>query len=139
MLEVQGRSDLFLGLEVIKKVIALLPLFIGAVWGILPMLYSNLVIMIIAYFLNSHFSGKLIGYSSWMQIKDVAPSYGVALFVASVVFFLRYLPLSNWIILPIQLVVGFFSFCFICHFSKIEEFGIVKSIITRGLGGKKDE
>ncbi len=139
MLEVQGRSDLFLGLEVIKKVIALLPLFIGAVWGILPMLYSNLVIMIIAYFLNSHFSGKLIGYSSWMQIKDVAPSYGVALFVASVVFFLRYLPLSNWIILPIQLVVGFFSFCLICHFSKVEEFGIVKSIITRGLGGKKDE
>jgi O-antigen/teichoic acid export membrane protein len=138
MLEVQGRSDLFLGLEIIKKIMALLPLFIGVVWGILPMLYVNLLFMIVAYFLNSHFSGKLIGYSSWMQIKDIAPSYGIAMFVALLVFFLKYLPLSNWIILPIQLAIGIISFLLICQFSNVEEFRIVKNIITQGLGRKKD-
>ena len=78
MLQVQGRSDLFLGLEVVKKIIALAPLFIGAFVGIMPMLYANIVVGIASYFLNSHYSGRLLGYGSWMQIKDVAPSFGAA-------------------------------------------------------------
>jgi hypothetical protein len=41
-----------------------------------------------------------------MQLKDVAPSYGVAAAVAVSVYFFKYLPISNWIILPIQIVVG---------------------------------
>jgi len=89
MLQVQGRSDLFLGLEVIKKIITLVPLFIGAFVGIMPMLMANLVIGIIAYFLNSHYSGRLLGYSSWMQLRDIAPSYALAIAIALPVWFLK--------------------------------------------------
>lgn len=60
MLEVQGRSDLFLGLEVIKKIIALGPLFIGAFISIKAMLYTSLLTTIIAFLLNSHYSGSLL-------------------------------------------------------------------------------
>ena len=105
MLQVQGRSDLFLGLEIIKKIIALLPLFVGAFIGIMPMLYTNLFMSVIYFFLNSHYSGKLLGYSSLMQLKDIAPSYGISFVVALPVYFLKYLPMSNWIIFPIQVVV----------------------------------
>ena len=87
MLQVQGRSDLFLGLEIIKKSIALGPLCVGAFIGILPMLYTTIITCIISYFLNSHYSGKLLGYSSWMQLKDIAPSYGIASAIAFSVFF----------------------------------------------------
>ena len=122
MLEVQGRSDLFLGLEIIKKIIAVCPLFVGAVWGILPMLFVNLVTTVIAYFLNSHYSGKLIGYSSWMQLKDVAPSYGIAFLVALSVYFMKYLPLSFWVVLPLQLVLGITVFYVICNLVHNEEY-----------------
>ena len=122
MLQVQGRSDLFLGLEITKKIIAFGPLFIGAFIGIMPMLYTNIITSIIAYFLNSYYSGKLLGYSSWMQIKDIAPSYGVATFIAFSVFFLKYIPLSNWIILPIQLLIGTFIFFVINNLLKLEEY-----------------
>ena len=71
MLQIMGRSDLFLGLEIIKKVMALVPLVVGALVGIIPMLYVNLLFGVIAYFLNSYYSGKFIGYSSWMQVKDI--------------------------------------------------------------------
>lgn len=74
MLQVQGRSDLFLGLEIAKKIIGLAPLFIGAFVGIFPMLYTIVITSIISYFLNSYYSGKLLGYSSWMQLRDIAPS-----------------------------------------------------------------
>lgn len=122
MLQVQGRSDLFLGLEIIKKIIALGPLFIGAFVGIMPMLYTNILTSIIGYFLNSYYSGKLLGYSSWMQMKDIAPSYSVATLVALSVFFLKYLPLSNWAILPMQIVVGGFVFFVLSNTLKMKEY-----------------
>lgn len=129
MLQVQGRSDLFLGLEIIKKAIALGPLFIGAFIGIMPMLYANILTSIIAYFLNSHYSGRVIGYSSWMQIKDVAPSYGFAFVVFLSVYFLKYLPITYWVILPSQILLGIFVILLISHISKREEFIEIKNII----------
>ena len=129
MLQVQGRSDLFLGLEIIKKTIALIPLFIGAFVGIVPMLCTSILNSIIAFFLNSYYSGKFIGYSSWMQIKDIAPSYGVATVVALSVTFLKYLPISNWIILPIQIVIGIIVFIVICHSLGLKEFQEIKDML----------
>lgn len=129
MLQVQGRSDLFLILEIVKKVIALGPLFIGAFVGIMPMLYTSLATGIISYFLNSYYSGKLLGYSSWMQIKDLAPEYGIALAVALSVWFFKYLPISNWFILPIQIVVGVVVFFVLCKVTNIEEYKEIKGMV----------
>lgn len=130
MLQVQGRSDLFLGLEVIKKTIAVGPLLIGAFVGIIPMLLASIVTNIIAYFLNSYYSGKLLGYSSWMQLKDIAPAYGVAALIVASVFFLKYLPLSYWIILPIQIITGILVFFLICRCTKVEGYNEMKNIIS---------
>lgn len=129
MLQVQGRSDLFLGLEIIKKTIALGPLFIGAFIGIMPMLYTNILFSIIAYFLNSYYSGRMIGYSTWMQIKDVAPSYGIAIAVFLSVYFLKYLPITDWVILPLQLLLGALVFFALCNIAKQEEYMDIKGII----------
>jgi O-antigen/teichoic acid export membrane protein len=129
MLQVQGRSDLFLGLEVVKKVIALAPLFVGAFIGIMPMLWVNIGVGIIAYFLNSYYSGRLLGYSSWMQLRDIAPSYTLATVIALSVWFLKYLPLSYWIILPIQLVVGTAVFFTLCKLFKMNEYKEIREIL----------
>ena len=129
MLQVQGRSDLFLGLEVIKKILFLAPLFVGAFVGIMPMLYVNLLINVIAFFLNSYYSGKFLGYSSWMQIRDVSLSYGVATIMALSVFFLRYIPLSYWFVLPLQLIVGSTVFFLMCEALKPDEYREIKGIL----------
>ena len=130
MLQVKGRSDLFLGLEIIKKTIGLGPLFIGAFIGIMPMLYTNILVTIISYFLNSHYSGRMIGYSSWMQIKDVAPSYGIATIISLSVYFLKFLPITFWIVLPLQLLLGTIVFFFINHITKREEYMEIMKILT---------
>lgn len=129
MLQVQGRSDLFLGIEIIKKIIGLLPLYIGAVMGIMPMLWVNIATSVIAFFLNSFFTGKFLGYSSWMQIKDVMPSYGVAMVVALSVWFLKYLPISNWAILPLQFLVGVLVFFVVCRVTRLEEYEEAKQML----------
>lgn len=129
MLQVQGRSDLFLFLEIAKKIIALVPLFVGAFIGIMPMLYVNLATGIIDFFLNSYFSGKQLGYNSIHQLKDVAPSYCIAFVVAISVWFFKYLPVSNWIILPLQIVIGVLVIMLICKLTNIEEYKETKNLV----------
>lgn len=129
MLKVQGRSDLFLRLEIVKKIIALGPLFVGAFVGIMPMLYTNLITGIICYFLNSFYSGRLLGYSSWMQLKDVAPFYLIALSIAVPIWSLKFLPLTYWAILPLQITVGLLILLTICRKAKIEEYDELKGML----------
>lgn len=135
MLQVQGRSDLFLGLEVVKKIIGIAPLAVCYFYGVMPMLYVSLTTNVICYFLNSYFPGKLLGYTSFMQLKDIAPSYGLATLIALSVYFLKYLPISCWFTLPLQIVLGITVFFLVCEKTKLEEYqeskAIVQPIITK--------
>lgn len=130
MLQVQGRSDLFLGLEIVKKLIGLIPLAVCVFWGIMPMLYVNLAVGVVAYFLNSYYSGRQIGYSSWMQVKDIAPSCQVAAIVAVSVFFVKYLPVSYWVILPLQIVMGVVVFMVLCQLTRNPEYKEMKTMLA---------
>ena len=128
MLQVQGRTDVFLYLEIVKKVLALGPICLGIFVSIYWMLVGSIITGIIAFFLNSYYTGKRLGYSSWMQLRDVAPSYEIAFVVALAVYFLKYLPLSNWIILPLQLLIGAAVFIALNEQAKLAEYAEVKGI-----------
>lgn len=106
ILQVKGRSDLFLKLEIIKKIIAVIPIVIGIFYGIEFMLWGSVCTSFVAFFLNSYYSADLIGYPTLRQIKDVLPTFLVSLIVAGIMWGLSFLPLSYYIILPLQLVVG---------------------------------
>lgn len=129
MLQVQGRSDIFLFLEIIKKVIAVVPISIGIFVGIYWMLVASIVTGFVAFFLNSYYTGKSLGYSSWRQLKDVAPSYGVAFAIALAVYFLKYLPLSYWAILPIQIAVGAVVCIVVSEVAHLEEYIEIKKLL----------
>lgn len=129
MLQVQGRSDLFLGLEIIKKIIGILPLSVCFMYGVMPMLYVSVLTSIFSYFLNSYFPGKLLGYSFWMQIKDIAPSYSLAVLVALCVFSLKYLPITYWVVLPIQIILGCAILLSVCQKTKMEEYEELKKML----------
>ena len=128
MLQVQGRSDIFLVLEIVKKIIGIAPLAVCIFVGIRWMLIVNIFTGIIAFFLNSYYTGKRLGYTSWMQLKDIAPSYGIALLMAISVYFIKYLPISNFIILPIQIVVGVGVVWVLYQKTQLYEFKEIKSI-----------
>ena len=109
--------------------ILLAPLFIGAYIGIMPMLYANIVTSIISYFLNSHYSGKLLGYSSWMQLKDISSSFFISLATALVVYCLKFIPISFWAILPLQIAIGAIVFIVICRLTKSTDYKELVKII----------
>lgn len=106
MLQVEGRSDLFLKLEIIKKIIAVCPILLGIFVGIYWMLMGSVFTGCISYYLNAYYSGPSLGYSIKEQIIDILPSFGIALFMCATVYGMSYIPISPFILFPIQFLVG---------------------------------
>lgn len=128
MLQVQGRSDLFLKLEIIKKVIAVGPLLLGIFIDIRWMLWGSVVTSFFSYYLNAYYSGKILDYDIWCQIKDILPSFGIAASMAILVYLLTFINISSFILLPILIFVGA-SFVFIlCEIFKLDEYKEIKLI-----------
>ena len=128
MLQVQGRSDLFLKLEIIKKCIAIIPLLLGIFISIYWMLLGSVVTGWIAYYLNAYYSGPYLHYGVWAQIKDLLPSISLALCMAIVVFFIGFIPLSPYILLPIQITIGAIIVFTVCEIIKLDEYIQLKNI-----------
>lgn len=86
ILKVKGRSDLFLKLEVVKKVIGIIGIVIAVQFSVLALVILRAVTSIIAYGINSYYSGLFINYGILEQLKDIrniitiAISGGIALF-----------------------------------------------------------
>lgn len=106
MLQVEGRSDLFLKLEIIKKIIAVVPVLLGIFVGIYWMLIGSVFTGWISYYLNAYYSGPAIGYSIKEQIIDILPSFGISMFMCMVVFGMSFIPISPFILFPTQFLVG---------------------------------
>ncbi|HIR94687.1 MAG TPA: lipopolysaccharide biosynthesis protein [Candidatus Coprenecus stercorigallinarum] len=126
MLQVQGRSDLFLKLEIVKKIIAVGPLLLGIFIGIDWMLWGSLATSIIAYFLNARYSGTLIGYPIRAQIKDILPSFGVAAAMAACIWPLALLDLRPIWMLLVQLCTGAAVTIGLCEALRLPEYAEIK-------------
>ena len=133
MLQVLGRSDIFLYLEIIKKVIGLVPICIGIFVDIYWMLVASILIGFVSLYLNSWYTGKALGYTFWKQLRDIAPSFGIAFTIALSVYFFKYLPISNLVILPMQIAIGTVVCMVSCQLSKIEEYKEVKLLIIKSI------
>lgn len=107
ILKVKGRSDLFLRLEIIKKATVVLAILFTYRWGITVMLYGQVINSAISYLLNSYYSGHLINYSQWDQIKDLMPSFGSAWLMGTAMYLVRIVPThSHLLIILIQTFTG---------------------------------
>lgn len=133
MLQVLGRSDIFLYLEILKKIIGIIPICIGIFVDIYWMLIASILIGFVSLYLNSWYTGKALGYTFWKQLRDIATSFGVAFTIALSVFFFKYLPISNWGILPMQIIVGVIVGIVTCQIIKIEEYKEINSIIAKSI------
>jgi len=132
ILQVKGRSDLFLKLEIIKKgmntilIIAVLVLRLG----IIGLIWSVVVSSYIGYFVNSYYSKKLISYSIKDQIKDILPSYLLSFSMGAIVYIVGLLmPGGDLIKLLVQTLVGFTTYIGLSKLFKIKELDIVKDLV----------
>lgn len=102
LLQVVGRSDLFLKMEIWKKCIGLVVMACTLPFGIIYFVAAGIVCSFISLIINTYYSGKLINVGFKTQMKDLLPTFCLSLCIFVVVLLLNAF-IEN---LVIQLIVG---------------------------------
>lgn len=133
ILQVKGRSDLFLKLEIIKKFIGLSLIAIVLFFkiGIIGLLWAAVLSSYIGYFINSYYSAEILSYSTMEQIKDIAPAFIASMLMAIVVYFCGEILLTgNLAKLIVQFIIGVIVYVGVCKVGRIEELNIIIELIS---------
>jgi O-antigen/teichoic acid export membrane protein len=123
VLQALGRSDLFLRLEIIKKVLIIINIAVTWRWGISAMIFGIIVISIVSYYLNSYYTGVLIGYPIREQVRDLFSYLIAAALMGLAVYAVGLLPFPNhWLMLLVQITAGIVTYVGLCRVFRLSAF-----------------
>ena len=129
ILQVKGRSDYFLKLEIIKKIQGVIVLCITVPMGIVAMCYGSLISSIICLIWNTYYTKKLFGYGFFAQMKDLFPvimhSLAMWLLVSVIVHFMPNL----WLKLIVGVLSGMVYYIVGAYLMKFPEMDELLSIL----------
>jgi teichuronic acid exporter len=126
-----GRSDIFLKLEIIKKIYGLLILVIALPFGVYVLALSGIASGIISSFVNAYPNKKLLNYGYGEQIKDILPSLLLSLVMGIIVYLLLFLGLSPLTTMLLQIVVGIIVYMGLAFLFKLECFTyLVQTVLS---------
>ena len=130
-----GRSDLFLKLEVIKKVVGAAALLCTIWFGPFAIACSLLVTTVLSQIINSWPNKKLLDYKYTDQLKDMLPQIGLSVLMGAIVFCVTFLKLSDFVTLLIQIPLGiiiYFGGSKIFHVDSFEYIiGVAKNYLPK--------
>lgn len=134
-IKAMGRSDLYLKLELVKKVIGIIAILISMPFGVLWIAYSLVITSLINQFVNSYPNRKLLGYKYEEQMLDILPTVLVAAAMGAIVYCVKFLGLSDIWTLCIQVPLGAVAYFGLSWLLKLESFTyilqILKSIVRK--------
>ena len=123
LLQALGRSELFLRLEIIKKILIVINIAVTVRWGISAMIYGMIGTSIISYYLNSYYTGVLIGYPIREQVRDLSSYLIMAALMGMAVYAVGLLPFSSyWSMLLVQIAVGIVTYVGLCRVFRLSAF-----------------
>jgi teichuronic acid exporter len=130
IIQVKGRSDLFLKLEVIKKITAVPAIVVGVIFGIKAMIIGMMVNTLLDFYLNNHWSRKMTGYSFIAQVKDIVPSFVLAVIVSGLIYGTGLLvPYGYGVTFAIQSVGGILITIALCELTRNSDYLFIREII----------
>lgn len=134
-IKAMGRSDLFLKLEIMKKLVGL-TLLLSTMWfGVMAMAYSLLISSVSGQIINSSPNKKLLDYSYLSQLKDILPSILLAVIMGCCIYPVQLLGLHSGITLMIQVIAGCVIYLIGSIIFKLDSFqylwGIMKPILKK--------
>lgn len=131
LLQVKGRSDLFLKLEIIKKLLAVAVLCITVPMGLIAMCVGQIFSSVIGLIINTHYTGKLIQVGFLRQMKDLLPTFLLSLTMWAVVYFITTLCSDTLLQLVAGVLVGIIYYLSLAFFFRFPELKEVLFIVRR--------
>lgn len=133
-----GHSDLFLKLEIAKKIIGMI-LLVSTMWfGVMAMAYSLLVSTVTSMVINSWPNRKLLNYSFKEQIIDILPGIVIAILMGVLISFISLFNLPTLVTLIIQVLFGAVIYIGLSAILKLESFEYLWSMVKSFIEKKKE-
>ena len=129
LLQVKGRSDLFFRLEVIKKIIGVLIMFITIPNGIIWMVSGGIVSSMFALVINTYYTGKLINVGYFNQMRDLIPIFGVSIVMWGFVHMSFMLSRNIYVQISFGICVGIIVYIILSKIFLMSEWDDVMSMI----------
>ena len=124
-----GRSDWFLKLEIIKKVVGIFALILSLQFSPIIVALSLIITGIISTFINSYPNRKLLKYSYKEQLGDLFPAFLSALFMAVIIYPIKYVGLNDIFTIVLQIIIGGSVYIIIAIISKQKGYMYIKNTI----------
>lgn len=132
-----GRSDIFLRLEVIKKIVGIVALAISIPFGVVWMAGIKIVTSVISTFINAYPNKKLLNYSYLEQLRDIAQSFLISSIMLIVVYLMNYIKINIYLLLILQVMSGMFIYLGISYIVKSESLNYIINTIKDKLKERK--
>ena len=135
-IKAMGRSDLFLKLEIIKKVFGVIILLVTLQYGVYVMALSLLFTSVMSQLINSWPNAKLLDYAYGHQLMDMLPAILLSLVMGAAVYPIQLFGWSDWVTLPVQVIAGAAVYILGSVIFRLDSFsyllGIMKKLMHRG-------
>lgn len=131
ILQVKGRSDLFLFLSIIRRIISLLFIVIVLYFnlGIIALIWSTAASSYISFIINSFYSKKLLSYSTLDQIKDVSIYFIMSILMSTFIFlFSMFINVNIFLSVFLKIAFGVIFYIFLSLIFKVKIFFEIKDI-----------
>lgn len=124
-----GRSDVYLKLEIIKKIIGIILLLFSIRFGITGIALSSVLISLICTFINAYPNKKLLNYGYIQQVKDILPGFLIAGVMAAIVYSMSVFNINIFLLLVLKIAAGVLIYTVLAVFFCKEEVETLKQII----------
>ena len=132
LLQVKGRSDLFLRLEIIKKIIGVAVLCATLPFGLIAVCWGVLLNSLLSLIINTHYTGKFINLGFLAQIKDLFPTLALSLCTGIMVWLsISFIALPSFVKLLIGVIEGIVLYAGMAYLLGFTEFKELTDIIHR--------
>ena len=131
LLQVKGRSDLFLRLEIIKKIIGVTILFCSIPFGLLVMCYTGILSSVLCLTINTYYTGKLINVGFFVQMKDISTTLILSLLMFVLVFWSISMLQGDILKLLCGIIGGGLFFLTLSLLLKMKELSYIKDLVKR--------
>lgn len=129
ILQVKGRSDLFLKLEIVKKVLVVIVILATFSISVKAMVIASVISSVISLFINTHYTKKIIDYGIIAQVRDFLPTAYLSIIMMLAMIAATYFIEDNLLKIVVGSVVAGVTYLGTAYLLKMESFNDVKDIM----------
>ena len=132
-IKAMGRSDIFLKLEILKRILDFAFVLVTLFIGVRAMAIGLLIEGVLCLFINAFPNRKLCGYAFSEQVRDIFPAFLLSAVMGAVVFALTFLGFGDLLTLILQVLAGAAIYIASSAVLKLEPFQYLLGIVRRFL------